>query len=156
MDPDILMQAAIEAAQRGIEAGQSPFGCAIGQGDTILVADHNRVLATPDITAHAEINALRAACRKTGQILLEGCLVASTCEPCPMCMSALHWARVDVVYYGATIQDASAAGFNELTLPAREVLRLGRSCVRLVPGTQSDACRTLFQQWITRADRRSY
>ena len=93
MDADDLMRHAIEAAQRGIEMGQSPFGCAIARGDQLLACQHNTVLATPDITAHAEINALRAACLATGNVLLDGCVVATTCEPCPMCMSALHWAR---------------------------------------------------------------
>src|SRR5690606_31590148 len=100
-----------------------------------------------DITAHAEINALREACRTVGGIFLEGAIVATTCEPCPMCMAALHWARVETVYYGATIADATQAGFHELTLPAAELLRLGNSSVRLVDNVLPDECRDLFETW---------
>ena len=90
-------------------------------------------MLTTDITAHAEVNAIREACREIGNIFLDGAIVATTCEPCPMCMSALHWARVDTVYYGATIADADDAGFNELQLPAAELLRIGGSKLKLIP-----------------------
>ncbi len=88
----------------------------------VLSCSHNTVVLTTDITAHAEVNAIREACREIGDIFLDGAIVATTCEPCPMCMSALHWARVETVYYGATIADADYAGFNELQLPAAELL----------------------------------
>lgn len=155
-DPEQLMQTAVEVCRKGIAAGQSPFGCAIGRGDELLAATHNTVLATTDITAHAEVNALRAACRKTGEIFLEGAVVATTCEPCPMCMSALHWARVETVYYGATIGDAQGGGFNELHLPASDVLRLGGSQVKLVSGVLREECRKLFQDWRETPGSRAY
>jgi tRNA(Arg) A34 adenosine deaminase TadA len=141
------MRLAIDAARSGIAAGQSPFGCAIAIGQAVVACTHNRVLASTDITAHAEIVALRAACRATGGIHLPGAEVATTCEPCPMCMAALHWARVETVYYGATIADAGLAGFNELQLAAADVVRLGGSPIRLVPGVLADQCRTLFDLW---------
>ena len=147
MRPDDLMRLAINAAQRGILAGQSPFGCAIAQGGRIVSACHNTVWLTTDITAHAEINAVREACRRQKQILLEGCIVASTCEPCPMCMAALHWARVQTVYYGATIADAREAGFQELALPAATVVQMGNSRVALYDGILAEECRELFAQW---------
>ena len=147
MNLETLMQRAIEAAQSAIRNGQTPIGCAIALGDRVIAACHNRVLETTDITAHAEIVALRAACAATSQIHLDGALVASTCEPCPMCMAALHWARVDTVCYGATIADAKAAGFNELRIPAADVIRLGGSSVKLVPGVLPQECAALFDQW---------
>ncbi|MGQ0539769.1 MAG: nucleoside deaminase [Gemmatimonadaceae bacterium] len=147
MSPESLMHLAIAAARQGVAQGQSPFGCAIALDGSVVAVAHNVVLATTDVTAHAEINALREACRRTGNVHLTGAAVATTCEPCPMCMSALHWARVTTVYYGATITDAAAAGFNELHLPAAEVLRLGRSGVRLVPGVLAEECRALFAEW---------
>jgi tRNA(Arg) A34 adenosine deaminase TadA len=156
MSPEELMQRALDVARQGIEQGQSPFGCAIALGDRLLACRHNTVYSTTDITAHAEINALRTACLETDSIALEGCVVATTCEPCPMCMAALHWARVDTVYYGATIQDARLAGFNELQLPAAELLRLGDSPVNLVHGVYAKQCRELFQQWLQMPDARSY
>ena len=107
-------------------------------------------------TAHAEINAIRAACQARGEVLLSGCIAATTCEPCPMCMAALHWARLETVYFGATIADAAAAGFNEMSLPAEQLLRAGGSSVQLVPGILSDQCRALFEQWLNLPDRRKY
>ncbi|MEX0610922.1 MAG: nucleoside deaminase [Pirellulales bacterium] len=147
MDPVELMRLAIEKCRHGIAAGQSPFGCAIARNGRVLSCSHNTVVLTTDITAHAEVNAIREACRAVGDIFLPGAIVATTCEPCPMCMAALHWARVDTVYYGATIADADAAGFNELQLPAAELLRLGNSTLKLIPQLLPAECRQLFDEW---------
>ena len=154
--PDDLMQLAIDKAREGIDAGQSPFGCAIARGDDVISVAHNTVVATTDITAHAEVNALRLGCQTTGEVHLEGCAVATTCEPCPMCMAALHWARVETVYFGASIADADAAGFNELQVPAADVLKIGGSQVALSGGVMSAECRDLFTRWLQRSDRVVY
>lgn len=150
------MRLAIDKAREGIEAGQTPFGCAIACGDELIAVSHNTVLATTDITAHAEINALRIGCQATRQIHLPHCIVATTCEPCPMCMAALHWARVETVYFGATITDADSAGFNELQVPAADVLKIGGSQVSLVSGVLPAECRELFRRWLLRPDRAVY
>lgn len=147
MDPSELMHLAIEKCRRGLALGQSPFGCAIARHGEILSCSHNTVVLTTDITAHAEVNAIREACHKIGDIFLDGAIVATTCEPCPMCMAALHWARVETVYYGATIADADTAGFNELQLPAAELLRLGGSKLKLVPKVLTKECCQLFDEW---------
>src|SRR4029077_4969673 len=99
-------------------------GCAIGLGDQVIDQAHNTVLTTIDSTAHAEVNAIRAGCKHTGQIHLKGAVVATPCEPCPMCMAALHWAQVETVYFGATVQDAADAGFNELYIDAEKILSM--------------------------------
>jgi tRNA(Arg) A34 adenosine deaminase TadA len=153
---DELMTLAIDAARRGIAAGQTPFGCAIEREGKILAACHNTVWLTTDITAHAEINALREACRRSQSVLLEGAIVATTCEPCPMCMAALHWARVQTVYFGASISDAATAGFNELRLPAGELLRLAGSPVELRQWERAEECKKLFELWQLTSERRSY
>jgi tRNA(Arg) A34 adenosine deaminase TadA len=150
------MKRAIEVARQGVAAGQSPFGCAVYWQGEVVACEHNRVLESTDITAHAEITALRTACRQVGEILLPGAIVATTCEPCPMCMAALHWARVELVYFGATITDAGRAGFNELSLPAEEVVRLGGSSVKLVRGILTDECCRLFDEWNARPGRQAY
>jgi guanine deaminase len=147
MDPSELMQLAIEKCRHGLALGQSPFGCAIARNGEILSCSHNTVVLTTDITAHAEVNAIREACHKIGDIFLDGAIVATTCEPCPMCMAALHWARVETVYYGASIADADMAGFNELQLPAAELLRLGGSKLKLVPKVLTKECCQLFDEW---------
>jgi len=156
ISPEELMRLAIGKCRQGIAVGNSPFGCAIAQGDRVLAISHNVVLATTDITAHAEVTAIRAACREIGDIFLEGAIVATTCEPCPMCAAALHWARVDTVYFGATVQDAADAGFNELRLAASTLYELGRSPVKLVPDLLGDECRELFRSWINTPGARSY
>ncbi|HEV7225290.1 MAG TPA: nucleoside deaminase [Pirellulales bacterium] len=156
IDPAALMQLAIDKCRHGIAAGQSPFGCAIALGDQVVAVAHNTVLATLDVTAHAEVNALRAACQRQFDIHLPGAIVATTCEPCPMCTAALHWARVERVYYGATIDDAKAAGFNEMQVPAAEIARLGGSSIQLSPGVLADECRQLFAAWKQTANPRTY
>lgn len=156
MEPADLMQLAIEKCRQGIAAGQSPFGCAIARDGEVISCSHNTVVLTTDITAHAEVNAIREACRHVGSIFLDGAIVAATCEPCPMCMAALHWARVDTVYYGATIDDADGAGFNELRLPAAELLRLGGSKLKLIPHFLADECRPLFSEWKNNPRRVAY
>jgi len=156
MTSEALMRLAIDAARRGVAKGQSPFGCAISLNGTVLAAAHNVVLLTTDSTAHAEITALREACRAAGAVHLTGAIVATTCEPCPMCMAALHWARVDTVHYGATIADAAAGGFNELHLPAAELLRIGKSEVKLIPGVLAEECRGLFTEWSRSPNARAY
>jgi len=156
VEPAELMQLAIEACREGMVDGQSPFGCAIALGDRVIAQSHNTVVRTVDITAHAEVNAIREACRTLDAIFLSRAIVATTCEPCPMCMAALHWARVDTVYYGATIADADRAGFNELQLPAAELLRIGGSQVKLVGDTRADACRQLFAEWQANPEKHAY
>jgi tRNA(Arg) A34 adenosine deaminase TadA len=154
--PEELMQMAVDKCRQGIAAGNSPFGCAIAQGDRVLAVSHNVVLATIDITAHAEVTAIRVACQQADNIFLEGAIVATTCEPCPMCAAALHWARVDTVYFGATIDDAAEAGFNELHLSASKLLEMGGSPVKLVPEVLRAECRQLFDHWKNTPGARSY
>ncbi len=156
MEPAELMLLAIQKCREGLALGQSPFGCAIARDGEVLSSSHNSVVLTTDITAHAEVNAIREACRHAGDIFLAGSIVATTCEPCPMCMAALHWARVDTVYYGASIADAAAAGFNELQLPAAELLRLGGSQLKLIPGLLTQECKELFADWNANPNRKVY
>lgn len=156
IEPAELMQMAIEACRAGLAAGQSPFGCAIAIGDQVIARSHNTVVLTTDITAHAEVNAIRAGCQETNNIFLTDAMVATTCEPCPMCMAALHWARVGTVYFGATIADADDAGFNELQFPAAELLRQGGSDVKLVGDTLKDECVELFAEWKANPNKQAY
>ncbi len=151
------MRQAIAQARAGIAAGQSPFGCVIVQADTLLAAGHNQVWASGDPTAHAEVCAIRtAAATGRGAALPSGCCLYSTCEPCPMCMAAIHWARVERVVYGAAIADAAAAGFHELQLSAAELVRLGGSPVRLEAGCLAAECRALFAEWKAAGRARAY
>lgn len=142
------MRHAIDVCRQGIASGQSPFGAVVASAaGEIVSASHNTVRRDCDPTAHAEINAIRAASRRTGRVHLTGHIIVSTCEPCPMCAAAIHWARLDAVVFGAAIADAQAANFNELQLPARQVYDLGYSSIKIVDNVMREACRDLFEQW---------
>lgn len=151
-----FMQRAVERAREGIESGQTPFGACIVHGEEVVACEHNVVWATTDITAHAEVHAIRSACRELGTIDLAGCEIFTTCEPCPMCFSACHWARLDRIVYGAEIEDARAAGFSELRLSNREMKRRGGSPVELEGGVEREACSALFRQWREHPESRAY
>src|SRR5580704_4217300 len=121
------MRLALEKAKQGVIQGQSPFGACIARAGEVVSCEHNVVWQTTDITAHAEIHAIRHACRKLATIDLSGCVIYSTCEPCPMCFSACHWARIAKVVYGAGIQDARASGFQELQISNARMKEVGAS-----------------------------
>jgi guanine deaminase len=147
MDHERWMKVAIEQARAGIAAGQSPFGAVVVRGDRAVGTGHNEVWLRTDITAHAEVVAVQRACATLKSIDLSGCAMYTTCEPCPMCASAIHWARIGACVFGATIADASGAGFNELQLAARDVYRIGGSGVDLVGGVMQGECAALFGEW---------
>ena len=150
------MQDAIRVAREGVAEGGSPFGACIVRAGEIIACEHNRVLQTTDSTAHAEIAALRAACARLGTIDLSGCVVYSTTEPCPMCFSACHWARIARIVYGARIGDARRFGFHELGISNRRMKALGGSPVTVVGGVLRAAVLDLFETWRLRPDRRVY
>jgi tRNA(Arg) A34 adenosine deaminase TadA len=147
MDHERWMALAIEQARAGIAAGQSPFGSVVVRADQVLGSGHNEVWQRTDPTAHAEVVAIGRAARNARSIDLSGSTIYTTCEPCPMCAAAIHWARADAVVWGATIADAATAGFNELALPAREVYRHRQSRLRIVEGVLRDRCSGLFAEW---------
>src|SRR5262245_61122601 len=140
------MQLAIEAARTGIQTGQTPFGACLVRGDKLICAMHNHVWSDGDITAHAEITALREACRELKRIDLSDCTIYSTCEPCPMCFTACHWARIPRIVYGASIEDAQAAGFRELTLSNQKLRELGAGTVDIQGGLLKEECVALFTE----------
>jgi guanine deaminase len=142
-----LMRLAITKARAGIAAGQSPFGAVVVCGDAVIAEAHNTVWRDKDPTAHAEVNAIREAARLLRRIDLGGATMFSTCEPCPMCLSAIHWAKIDAVVYGATIADAAAAGFNELCVPALQLAQTGGSRLRVEAGPLRVECARLFAEW---------
>ncbi len=143
-----IMHHAIKAARAGLKNGESPFGAAIATLDgRLIVASHNTVRSRTDATAHAEINTIREACRLLGTIDLSGHVMATTCEPCPMCASAIHWANLDAVSYGACIADADAAGFRELAIACETVFAAGGGRIRIEANVLTEDCRALFDEW---------
>ncbi len=108
------MQEAVELAVENVRAGRGgPFAALVVKDGAVIARGVNRVTATNDPTAHAEVVAIREACARLGSFQLDACDLYTTCEPCPMCMGAIYWARPHRVYYAATRQDAAAAGFDD-------------------------------------------
>ncbi|MCL4283454.1 MAG: nucleoside deaminase [Flavobacteriales bacterium] len=125
-DEQFLRQA-IALARAGMERGEGgPFGCVIVKDGQVVGQGNNRVTSSNDPTAHAEVVAIRAACAQLNSFQLDGCTVYTSCEPCPMCLGALYWARPARIVYAATREDAADAGFDdsfiyaELPLPPAE------------------------------------
>jgi tRNA(Arg) A34 adenosine deaminase TadA len=110
----IFMQQAIDLATANVTSGKGgPFGCVIVRNGEVIATGTNCVTSHNDPTAHAEVTAIRAACQKLASFQLADCEVYTSCEPCPMCMAALYWARVSAVYYGNTAADAASIGFDD-------------------------------------------
>ncbi len=150
------MRMAIQAARAGMAEGQSPFAACIVRDGTLICCMHNHVWQNQDITAHAEIMAIREACRELNNVHLAECVLYSTCEPCPMCFTAIHWARISKIYFGARIEDAKLAGFNELIVPNQVMKSLGGSPVEIVGGLLRQEVLQLFQEWSSHPNRRTY
>ena len=151
-----FMLLAIKKAEQGIARGQTPFGACIVKDGEVISCEHNIVWGASDVTAHAEITAIRHACRKLKTIDLSGAVIYSTCEPCPMCFSACHWGKISMIVYGASIVDAENCGFNELNISNQELKNTGKSAIKLVGGVLEKENRELFRKWQAKADKRAY
>jgi guanine deaminase len=151
-----FMRLAIDKALEGVGRGNSPFGATIVKGSDIVTVAHNVVWETTDITAHAEVNAIRLACKRLDTIDLSGCTLYSTTEPCPMCFSAIHWAKIDKIVYACTIADAQIAGFSELTISNAQMKEIGGSPVIVVEQYMRDESLKAFHVFNNKPDKRVY
>jgi tRNA(Arg) A34 adenosine deaminase TadA len=148
VEDENFMRRAIEKTRQGILTGQTPFGaCIVASDGRVVACEHNSVWGTTDITAHGEVNAIRAACLLIRGIDLSGCTIYSTTEPCPMCFSAIHWSKVRRIVFGASIADARAAGFNELDISTEAMRQAGKSPLIVEGGCLRDECAGLFREW---------
>ena len=107
------MQQAIDLSIENVKNGGGPFGAVIVENGKIIATGVNRVTASNDPTAHAEVNAIRAACKQKANFKLTGCSIYTSCEPCPMCLAAIYWAGISHIYYGNTKQDAEEINFGD-------------------------------------------
>lgn len=146
---------AVALACESVAAGGGPFGAVVTRDGIVLAEGVNEVTLAADPTAHAEIVAIRRACRALGRFDLAGYVIHSSCEPCPMCLGAIHWARLDRVVYAADRHDAARAGFDDAVL-YEEVARPPAS--RRVPAEQRPVAEATapFAAWTAKADRRRY
>jgi tRNA(Arg) A34 adenosine deaminase TadA len=151
-----FMREAIALSVRGMREGMGgPFGAVVVKDGQIIGRGSNEVTTANDPTAHAEIVAIREACRTLASFRLDGCEIYSSCEPCPMCLSAIYWARISRMYYAATRQDAAGAGFDdeflyrEIPLPVIE---------RRLPTEQllRESALAAFAEWRAKPDKIRY
>lgn len=153
-----FMAEAVALARGAAERGEGgPFGAVVVCNGKIIARGWNRVTGTNDPTAHAEVTAIREACRVLGRFHLEDCALYSSCEPCPMCLAVTHWARLKAVYFAATREDAAAAGFDDAAMYAEAILPLDQ---RSVPCRQqpecADSAATAMREWFADPRRKPY
>jgi guanine deaminase len=151
-----FMQEAIRQATENVRAGRGgPFAAVVVKDGRIIAAGANSVTSANDPTAHAEINAIREACRTLGTFQLAGCEIYTSCEPCPMCLGAIYWARPDRVFYAATARDAAAAGFDDSFI--YEELKLAQEERRIpLEPMMREAGLEPFREWSQKDDRIRY
>jgi tRNA(Arg) A34 adenosine deaminase TadA len=146
------MERAAELAKAGVEKGEGgPFGAVVVHEGRIVGESCNRVLATNDPTAHAEVLAIRAAGARLKRFHLTGAEIFTTCEPCPMCLAAIHWAHIDRVHYAMTRHDAAAIGFADAAI--YEIISSPRTPLLHSPSAGAAAA---FAAWARKADRTPY
>jgi guanine deaminase len=143
---DVYMRAALEAARRGMLAGEPPVGACLVAGDRIVATLGNAVIGELDITAHAEMRVIREACRQLRRLDLSDCILYVTVEPCRMCLTACHYAGIDQVIFGASIEDMNAVTGNELARD-RDGGNDDKSSLRLAGGCLAIECRALIEAW---------
>ena len=152
----VFMERAIALATENVTSGRGgPFGAVIVRGEEIVAAGANLVTATNDPTAHGEIVAIRNACMALASFQLSGCQIYTSCEPCPMCLAAIYWARCDAIFYGNSAADAAAAGFDDAFLYQelkRPINQRKIPTVNLLP----EKAISSFDAWRTQAGRIDY
>ena len=141
------MQEAIEQAIENVRTGRGgPFGALVVKDGEVVARGANLVTASNDPTAHAEVVAIRRACRSLNTFQLDDCDLYTSCEPCPMCLGAIYWARLRRVFYGGTHEDAAAAGFDDHFIYDELALPPGKRYIEMIPLLHDDAQRA-FDAW---------
>lgn len=155
MTAEALMREALRLAQESVARGGGPFAALVVRDGEVVAAGTNRVVLDQDPTAHAEVVAIREACRRLGTFRLDGCVVYASCEPCPMCAGAIGWARVAAVRYASTRDDAARAGFDDARLHDDVARPPGE---RSVPAERllGDEGRAVFDAWAAKTDKVRY
>lgn len=155
MTREELMRKAIALSERNVNEGGGPFGAVIARDGEIVATGVNRVTAEHDPTAHAEVSAIREAARRLGTFDLSGCEIYTSCEPCPMCLGAIYWARLDRMFYGNTKTDAAAIGFDDAFIYNELSLEPASRSLRSEQMMHEDALKA-FQAWAEKPDKTGY
>lgn len=146
---------AIKLSKENIEKGGGPFGAIIVKNDKILSAAANSVTNDNDPTAHAEVNAIRKACKNLNTIDLSGCTIYTSCEPCPMCLGAIYWAHIEKVYYGNSKIDAGNYGFDDSFIYSEIELPLKKRKLKFEQLLPNEAIKT-FKEWDNLEEKTKY
>lgn len=150
-----FMQQAIDLSIESVANGGGPFGAVIVRNGEVIATGTNRVTATCDPTAHAEVSAIRAACAKLKEFKLSGCTIYSSCEPCPMCLSALYWAGVERIFYGNTKSDAKAINFDDSFIYDQIALDYSKRSIPCI-NIMRDKALEGFRAWCEKEDKVLY
>jgi tRNA(Arg) A34 adenosine deaminase TadA len=151
-----FMKAAIALSHTGcINNEGGPFGCVIVKDDEIIGRGNNKVICNNDPTAHAEIVAIRDACRNLNSFQLRGCEIYTSCEPCPMCLGAIYWARPKVVYYANNRSDAADIGFDDSMIYDEMSMELQKRKIPII-GLEKDEAMKVFEEWKNKNDKTLY
>lgn len=150
-----FMRKAIRLADESVRRGGGPFGAVIVKDGTIIAGSANSVTIDQDPTAHAEVNTIREACRRLGTFDLTGCTIYTSCEPCPMCLGAIYWARISRIFYGNNREDAATIGFADNFIYEELDRPLERRTVPIVP-LLSDEALSSFRLWQEKEDKTEY
>ena len=150
-----FMERAIELSIESVNIGGGPFGSIIVKDDKIIAEGSNEVTLINDPTAHGEIVAIRQACKSLNNFDLSGCELYSTCEPCPMCLSAIYWAHIDKIYYGNTRLDAAKIGFDDNYIYNELSKQLSQRKIPMQQLNQEDAIK-VFKEWELKPDKNKY
>jgi len=154
--PKAFMRRAIELSRIHMEAGEGgPFGAVVVREGLIVAEGWNRVTSTQDPTAHAEVVAIREACSRLGTFELKGCEIYTSCEPCPMCLSAIYWARLDRIWYANNQADAAAIQFDDQWLYREVALPIADRSLP-IQNLLRDEALTVFQSWDAKPDKIRY
>lgn len=151
-----FMQRAIELSAIGMQSDKGgPFGCVIVKDGKIIAEGYNQVTSTNDPTAHAEVVAIRNACEQLKSFQLDGCELYTSCEPCPMCLGAIYWARPEKVYYANTREDAANIGFDDSFIYDELTAEIKDRKIPMLPLGRAEA-RTVFEAWKNKTDKTEY
>ena len=150
-----FMMRAIELSIKSVNAGGGPFGSVIVKGEKIIAEGSNKVTLTNDPTAHGEIVAIRQACKKLNDFYLKGSELYSTCEPCPMCLSAIYWARIDKIYYANTRNDAQKIDFEDSLIYSELLKNVKKRKIPMVQMMRDEALKA-FELWDKKTDKVKY
>lgn len=150
-----FMREAIRLANESVERGGGPFGAVIVRDGEIVAGSSNSVTIDNDPTAHAEVNTIRQACQKLGTFDLSGCVIYTSCEPCPMCLGAIYWARISCIYYGNTRKDARDIQFADDFIYEELDRPLDQRTVPIIPMLRDEALHT-FRLWSEKTDKTEY